>query len=232
MKRIFILASLLISAAGAVAQEAPIDDASPTPPQWTGPQVTLQTTMGDIVITLDTVGAPKTAAQFAGLVETGHYDGAAFYRIEPGYLIQLGDLDAKGDYRAPKLPEIPLETETNKHTRGAVALAHAEEPDSGQSTFYIDLAENAHLNADRDAPPNTTGYAVFGHVTGGMDVVEAISTVELDPEGGPFPGALPKVPVVVTKAFLAPAPETPAPPPEAEAVEPASKTTPEPAPAP
>ncbi len=174
----------------------------PATPQWTGPEVTLQTTMGDIVVTLDTVGAPKTAAQFLGLVKSGHYNGAAFYRIEPGYLIQLGDLDAKGEYRAPKLPPVELETATNRHTRGAVALAHADEPDSGQSTFYIDLAENANLNATPGAPPNTTGYAVFGHVTSGMDVADAIAAVELAPEGGPFTGKLPKVPVVVNTALV------------------------------
>jgi peptidyl-prolyl cis-trans isomerase A (cyclophilin A) len=183
----------------ATAQQTP---ATPATPQWTGPEVTLQTSMGDIVITLDPIGAPKTAAQFLGLVKSGHYNGAAVYRIEPGYLIQLGDLDAKGEYRAPKLPPVELETATNKHTRGAVALAHADDPNSGQSTFYIDLAENANLNATPGAPPNTTGYAVFGHVTAGMQVADAIAAVELAPEGGPFPGKLPKVPVVVNNAVV------------------------------
>jgi cyclophilin family peptidyl-prolyl cis-trans isomerase len=200
MKRILAAAGMLFVAGVAAAQE--VQPVAPASPQWTGPEVTLQTSMGDIVITLDTVGAPKTSAQFLGLVKSGHYNGAAFYRIEPGFLIQLGDLDAKGDYRAPKLPPVPLETETNKHARGAVGLAHAEDPNSGQSTFYIDLAENASLNATPGAPPNTTGYAAFGHVTSGMEVADAIAGVELAPEGGPFPGKLPKVPVVVRKAMV------------------------------
>jgi cyclophilin family peptidyl-prolyl cis-trans isomerase len=203
VKRILFLASLLFALCGAAtAQGTPPAAPQPATPQWVGPEVTLQTTMGDIVITLDTVGAPKTSAQFLGLVKSGHYDGAAFYRIEPGYLIQLGDLDAKYEYRAPKLPPVPLETATNKHARGAVALAHADDPNSGQSTFYIDLGENAWLNATPGAPPNTTGYAAFGHVTAGMDVAGAIAAVELAPEGGPFPGKLPKVPVVVNKAVV------------------------------
>lgn len=164
--------------------------------------MTLQTTAGDIVITLDTLGAPKAAAQFLRLVKGGHYNGASFYRIEPGFIIQLGDLDAKYQYSAPKLPPVKLETETNRHSRGAVGLAHADDPNSGQSTFYIDLAENAALNATPGAPPNTTGYAAFGHVTAGMDVAEAIASVELAPEGGPFPGKLPKVPVLVKKAVV------------------------------
>jgi cyclophilin family peptidyl-prolyl cis-trans isomerase len=191
------LATLLLAGA-AHAQETP----AAVPAPEAGPVVTLQTTMGDIEITLAPAGAPKTAAQFLGLVKTGHYDGAAFYRIEPGYLIQLGDLDAKGEYRAPKLGMVPLETATNVHARGAVALAHADEPDSGQSTFYIDLAENIGLNATPGAPPNTTGYAVFGHVTAGMEVADAIAGVELAPEGGPFPGKLPRVPVVVNRAVV------------------------------
>jgi cyclophilin family peptidyl-prolyl cis-trans isomerase len=206
MKRFLVLAGLLSAVAGAAsAQEA----AAPAAPQadvqqWTGPQVTLQTSMGDIVITLDTVGAPKTAAQFLALVKEGHYNGASFYRIEPGFLIQLGDLDGKYQYRAPKQPPVQLETATNHHTLGAVGLAHGDDPNSGQSTFYIDLAENTGLGATADAPPNTTGYAAFGHVTSGMDVAQAISGVELAPEGGPFPGKLPKTPVIVKKAIVAP----------------------------
>lgn len=204
MNRGLVLACVLF-AGSASAQEPPATPSAPAPgaPLWTGPTVTLQTSMGDIVITLDTVGAPKTAAQFLGLVKSGHYNGAAFYRIEPGFLIQLGDLDAKDQYRPPKLPPVTLETASNKHARGAVGLAHGDDPNSGQSTFYIDLAENSSLNATPDAPPNTTGYAAFGHVTAGMDVAEAIAAVELAPEGGPFPGKLPKTPVVVKKAVAA-----------------------------
>ncbi len=192
-----VAASVAASAAGAQEPQALQARA-----QWTGPEVTLQTTMGEIVITLDTVGAPKTAAQFLGLVKSGHYDGAAFYRIEPGFVLQLGDLDAKGEYREPKLPPIPLETETNRHQLGAVAMAHADDPGSGQSTFYIDMGDNPHLNATPGAPANTTGYAAFGHVTSGMAVAEAIQGVELAPEGGPFPGKLPRVPVVVNRAMV------------------------------
>ena len=202
MKRTFFAACVLLAAAPAIAQEPPPAAPPPEAPQWVGPEIRLETTLGDIVITLDTVGAPKTSAQFLRLVKSGHYNGAAFYRIEPGYLIQLGDADARGKYRAPKFPAVKLETETNKHARGAVGLAHGDDPNSGQSTFYIDLAENAGLNAAAGAPPNTTGYAAFGHVTAGMDVAEAIGAVELAPEGGPFPGKAPKVPVVVKKAVV------------------------------
>jgi peptidyl-prolyl cis-trans isomerase A (cyclophilin A) len=204
MKRILVLAGMMAGLVGAAAAQegAPLPAGPPAQAQFVGPEVTLETSMGDIVVTLDTVGAPKTATQFLGLVKDGHYDGAAFYRVEPGFLIQLGDPDAKLEYRAPKRPPVPLETERNRHVRGAVAMAHADDPDSGQSTFYIDLADNQHLNATEGAAPNTTGYAVFGHVTAGMDVAEAIAGVDVAPEGGPFPGKLPKAPVVVNRAVV------------------------------
>lgn len=203
VRPVMIGAAMALAFSGAAfAQEVTDPPPAPEAPVWVGPEVTLHTTMGDVVITLDPVGAPITSKQFLGLVKSGHYNGAAVYRIEPGFVVQLGDLNAKLDYRAPKLPPIPLETATNKHTRGAVALAHADDPNSGQSTFYFDLSDNPSLNATEGAAPNTTGYAVFGHVTTGMDVVDAIAAVELAPEGGPFPGKLPKAPIVVNKAVI------------------------------
>jgi len=218
MKRFLALAVLAIGLSGAAfAQEPTTPDAAapeaaavepaavvePAEPQFTGPVIVLHTTMGDIEVTLDPVGAPKTAAQFLALVKSGHYNGAAVYRIERGFVIQLGDLDAKLKYRAPKRPPVPLETENNKHSRGALSLAHGDDPDSGQSTIFISLGENSGLDATPGAPPNTTGFAAFGRVTAGMDVVDAIAAVELAEEGGPFPGKLPKEPVVVTKAEIA-----------------------------
>jgi peptidyl-prolyl cis-trans isomerase A (cyclophilin A) len=195
------MAGLAMGLGGAaMAQEPP---AAPQPaPERVGPKVTFQTTMGDIVVTLDTVGAPKTSAQFLGLVKSGHYNGAIVYRVEPGFVAQFGDLDAKLQYRQPKLPPIPLETAINKHSRGALAMAHGDDPNSGQSTIYFDLGENSGLNAEAGAAPNTTGYAAFGHITTGIEVMDAIGAVELQAEGGPFPGKLPKTPIIITKATV------------------------------
>jgi peptidyl-prolyl cis-trans isomerase A (cyclophilin A) len=81
-------------------------------------------------------------------------------------------------------------------------MAHGADPNSGQSSFYFDLAANANLNAKPGAPANTTGFAVFGHVIEGMDVLDKISAVPLAPKGGPFPGKLPKTPIVVKKAVV------------------------------
>lgn len=186
LRRAILALALFALAAPAAAQ-------TPAPPR-----VTIETTMGTIEITLDPVGAPLTSAHMLRLFRTRHYVGAAIFRVEPGYLIQLGDLDAMLEYRRPPVGTVPLETATTSHRRGAVALARGDDPGSGQSSFYFDLADNANLNADPGAPPNTTGYAVFGHVSAGMDVLDRIAAVERDPVRGPFPGKLPRTPIVVT----------------------------------
>lgn len=185
LRRVLLVISLLLFGTAHAAEAPP-------------PRVTLETTMGAITFELDPIGAPKTSAHMLKLFRSKHYVGAAIFRVEPGYLIQLGDLDKTLTYRRPPAGTVPLETATNKHARGAVALARGDDPGSGQSSFYFDLAENANLNADPKAAPNTTGYAVFGKVVAGMDVLDAIAKVELDPVKGPFPGKLPKTPIVVT----------------------------------
>ena len=133
------------------------------------------------------------------LFRTRHYVGAGIFRVEPGFLIQLGDLDRNLVYRQPPYTAtVPLETENNRHVRGGVALAHGDDPDSGRSSFYFELADNPHLNATPGAAANTTGFAVFGKVVAGMDVLDRIAAVALDPAKGPFPGKLPATPIVIT----------------------------------
>jgi cyclophilin family peptidyl-prolyl cis-trans isomerase len=196
MKRFLAAATLAAGLAGAAhAQEAP-----QVPAPTSGTVIVLHTTMGDIDVTLDPAGAPKSAAQFLQLTKNGYFNGAAIYRIEPGFVIQFGDLDEKLQYRDPKVPDLPLETEYNHHSLGALSFARADDPNSGKQVVFISLAQNSGLDATAGAAPNTTGYAVFGHVSAGMNVVEAIAATELAPEGGPFPGKLPKTPIIVTKA--------------------------------
>ena len=179
---------------GEAAAPAPIVAPAPAPE---GPQVTMHLDQGDIVITLDPAHAPKTAANFLKYVRAGYFNGIRIYRIEPGFIIQMGDINAKGVQRLPMFGPIPLETDAGlKHTRGAVALAHGDKPASGQSTWYIDLKDNPSLEAKPGAVPNTTGYAVFGYVTSGMDVADKIAAAELGGKG-PFPGKAPLAPIIV-----------------------------------
>ena len=208
MKRRIILAiiSSLMLANTAFAQTL-----APSPLSPPAPKVTLTTTMGVIEITLDPVGAPKTSAHMLHMFQSTHYVGAAVYRIEPGFLIQLGDLDANWKHRWPPAPlmgkTVELETTNNKHGRGTVSLARADDPNSGQSTFYFDLGENKSLNAAPGAPPNTTGYATFGRVSAGMDVLDAIAELPRAPTGGPFPGKAPLVPITILALKTDPPPQ-------------------------
>lgn len=189
------LAALGLAAALSGAAAAQTTPATPAPAA--APVVRIETTMGVVEITLDPEGAPKTTAHMLKLFRSKHYVGAAIFRVEKDFLIQLGDLDANLVYRRPPVGTVPLETATNTHGRGKVALARGDDSGSGQSSFYFELGDNAHLNADPKAPPNTTGYAVFGRVTAGMDVLDKIADVPLDPEKGPFKGKLPKTPIVI-----------------------------------
>lgn len=218
------IAALLV--AGTAYAQTPVPTVEPVPAMPVvapAPKVFLTTTMGEIEITLDPVGAPKTSAHMLKMFQTKHFIGASFFRIEPGFIIQIGDLDAQFKGRYPPLSPVELETATNKHFKGAVALARGDATNSGHSSFYFDLADNPSLNADPKAPPNTTGYAVFGRVTAGWDVVEAMAKVERAPTGGPFPGKAPVVPIVVTAIRTDPPPPPPKPKPAAKSVPKAKK---------
>ncbi|GBF57184.1 peptidyl-prolyl cis-trans isomerase cyp18 [Candidatus Phycosocius bacilliformis] len=226
MKRRALLAGLLIASALILPQISVAQGSSEPAPALNAtvppaPKVFLTTTMGEIEITLDPVGAPKTSAHMLAMFQSGHYVGAAVFRIEPGFLIQIGDLDANFKGRYPPLKPVELETATNRHAKGAVGLARGDDPNSGHSSFYFDLAENASLNADPKAAPNTTGYASFGRVTAGWEVVEAMAKVERAASGGPFPGKAPVTPIVITGVRTDPPP----PPKPKPAVRPAPKAS-------
>ena len=175
-------------------------------PAFAGPTATMYTTYGKIVIELDPEHAPKAVANFIRYVKVGYYNNIRIYRIEPDFLIQMGDLTDKDVIRTPPYKVIPAETATSmKHARGTVGLAHkAVDMNSGDSTFYIDLADNKHLNAKPGAPPNTTGDTVFGHVIEGMDVVDKIAHAPRLKKAADqwFPGATPKTPIIVKRVVM------------------------------
>ena len=172
-------------------------------PALAADQVLIETSMGDITLQLDPVHAPQTVANFERYVKEKHFDGTVFYRVAPGFVIQAGSYDAKGHYRPVHKP-IPLEANNGlKNVRGAVAMARGDEPNSATAEFFIDLADASGIDQVATDTANTTGFAVFGNVVSGMDVVDKIGAVPLG-DNGPMKGQAPVTPVVISKVTLLP----------------------------
>lgn len=185
MRRVAVLIGLLVSlfAGAATAQEAP--------------RLQIDTSLGAIVVELDPVRAPKTVANFLRYVNERHYDGTVVYRVVPGFVIQAGSIEASGTER-PSHEPIPLEAGNGlSNLRGAIAMARETEPNTATSEFFIDLVDNLRLDRHPDDTEGKTGYAVFGRVVSGMEVVDAIATVPLGGPG-PFPANAPTMPITIT----------------------------------
>jgi cyclophilin family peptidyl-prolyl cis-trans isomerase len=181
-------------------------------PAGAAPQARIETTLGTIVVMLDAEKAPATVANFVRYAKEGHFDGTVFYRVVPGFVLQAGSYKAGGVYKPEEHAPIPLESSNGlSNLRGAVAMARSDEPVSATSEFFIDLADvNAtRLDPKPAAAPNTTGYAVFGHVTEGLDVVDKIAAVPLGGGKGPFPDFEPVVPVTILKVTIEEVPAAP-----------------------
>jgi len=166
-------------------------------------KVRIETSMGDITLELDHGRAPATVENFLRYVNERHFDGTVVYRVVPGFVIQAGSFDADVHER-PTHATIALEAANGlSNVRGAVAMARGDEPASATAEFFIDLADNPKLDHKPSDPGNHTGYAVFGHVSSGMDVVDKIAAVALG-DRGPMPGAAPVEPVVIRKVSVLP----------------------------
>jgi peptidyl-prolyl cis-trans isomerase A (cyclophilin A) len=162
--------------------------------------VRLVTSMGDIVIALDKDKAPVTVDNFVKYVKAGHYDGTIFHRVIANFMIQGGGM--KPDLtEKPTRPPIPLESRNGlQNVRGAVAMARTNVPASATSQFFINVTDNAFL--DQPNAADGQGYAVFGKVVAGMDVVDKIRAVPTATKGGM--GDVPVQPVSIKKAILEP----------------------------
>jgi len=196
--------------------------------QAAGPErVRVQTNLGTFVIELQRDRAPLTVENFLGYVKAGHYTNTLFHRTIANFLIQGGGVGL--DYKAvPTLKPIANEAGNGlKNLRGTVGLARASGPHSGDAQFYINVADNGDL----DPLPTRWGYAVFGRVVEGMDVVDRIS---VSPTGamGPFKQDAPMQAVVIQKIELLPDVPVPAPAPTAPPAAPPTPDTPPPATAP
>jgi peptidyl-prolyl cis-trans isomerase A (cyclophilin A) len=168
-----------LSLAG-MALAASLFTALPAMAQNAAPKVQLKTSMGDIVLELNEAKAPKTVANFIAYAEKGHFDGTVFHRVIPGFMIQGGGLDASLTEKPTRAP-FPLEADNGlKHDRGTIAMARTGNPNSATSQFFINVVNNDMLNAPK---PDGHGYAVFGRVVQGMDVVDKIRTVATGNQG-------------------------------------------------
>jgi peptidyl-prolyl cis-trans isomerase B (cyclophilin B) len=137
--------------------------------------VVLQTNMGNIEIQLDRQHAPVTVENFVSYVKSGFYDGTIFHRVYSGFVIQGGGFTVAGDEKTTNAP-IKLESNNGlKNTAGTIAMARTNVADSAMSQFFINLVNNNALDYASSSNP---GYAVFGKVVSGMDVVDKIAKVE------------------------------------------------------
>ncbi len=163
-------------------------------------KVVMQTSSGDITIELDESHAPKTVQNFLRYVAEHHFDGTVVYRVVAGFVIQAGSYEADGHSRDVHEP-IPLEA-GSPNLRGTIAMARTN-PDTATAEFFINLADNHSLDRHADDSGNSTGYAVFGRVVSGMQVVDRIAAV---PVGGvgPFPSQAPIKPITISRISVVP----------------------------
>ena len=148
-------------------------------PQEAGPVlVKLATTLGDIVLHLDKETAPVTVANFLQYVDDGFFDGLIFHRVIPGGVIQGGGFDNDLNNKAPRTPIVNETGNKVRNLRGTIAMARKNAPNSATSQFFINHKNNPTLDYDG----RYGGYAVFGKVVEGMDVVDAIATIRQQPK--------------------------------------------------
>jgi peptidyl-prolyl cis-trans isomerase B (cyclophilin B) len=146
--------------------------------------IVIETNLGNIELELDDAKAPKTVANFLRYVDAGHYSGTIFHRVIPGFMAQGGGYDQRYE---KKPTNAPVDNEADnglKNTRGTVAMARTGDPHSATAQFFINFADNTFLN-HTGKTSSGWGYAVFGKVTAGMEIVERIGALATGPDG-PF----------------------------------------------
>ncbi|MEJ5358950.1 MAG: peptidylprolyl isomerase [Desulfobacterales bacterium] len=167
------------------------------------PRVALETDKGRIVIELYPDKAPRTVQNFLDYVDAGHYNGTIFHRVIPDFMIQGGGLTVSMKEK-PTRPPIKNEADNGlKNRRGAVAMARTQVPDSATAQFFINTVDNDFLDF-KSKTVQGWGYAVFGQVVEGMEVVEAIARVKTATRGGHQD--VPVDPVMILKAERLPTP--------------------------
>ncbi|KGU77536.1 peptidylprolyl isomerase [Burkholderia pseudomallei] len=188
MKRLLLAlgSAALLATAPAFAQSAA-----------THPVVQLKTTQGDIRVELYPEKAPKTVANFLDYVKAGQYNGTIFHRVIKGFMIQGGGYKTNFDEKPIRAP-IPLESKNGlKNATGTIAMARTSDPNSATAQFFINTVDNAGLDYPN---PDGNGYAVFGKVVSGLDVVKKIEATPTTVRG-PMRD-VPEKPIVIESATI------------------------------
>ncbi|MDH3641194.1 MAG: peptidylprolyl isomerase [Gammaproteobacteria bacterium] len=167
--------------------------------QAANPQVRLETSLGTIDIELYPEFAPVTVENFLGLVDDDFYNGLIFHRVIANFMIQAGGYDSDMNYRNEPGTIVNESANGLLNRKGYLAMARLTDPDSAGAQFFINVRRNPHLDGKRGAP----GYAVFGKVTAGWDVVEEIELSDTGIKAG-MP-AVPDTPIVINRAIRLPA---------------------------
>lgn len=156
--------------------------------------VKMQTSMGDIIIELDAKKAPATAKNFIDYVNENHYSGIIFHRVISGFMIQGGNFDMNMKKATTKAPIVNEAANGLQNLRGTIAMARTSNPNSATDQFFINHKDNPFLNA----APGKPGYAVFGKVVEGMEIVDAIAAVPTGTKAGMRD--VPQTPVIIISA--------------------------------
>lgn len=205
-----ILALALTVPATAFAQAGKPAAPAPTPPATKPtveasspehPRVLLHTSMGDITLELFPDRAPKTVANFLQYVKDGFYDGTTFHRVIKGYLIQGGIFTRDLTQKRTRAPIASEADNGLSNLRGTVAAARGADANSATAQFFVNVVDNPRLDYVSNQSGLTWGFAVFGKVVAGMEVVDKIQDLPTAPQG-PFAGDVPRPLVVIEKAEL------------------------------
>jgi len=176
MKRHLALLALVLCPALAICEPAKEAEKPAAPAAAKATKVRLKTSEGAIVIELNAAKAPVTVENFLGYVKKKHYDGTVFHRVMDGFMIQGGGFSLTDGKLVEKATGKGIKNEGQNgltNDRGTIAMARTSDPDSATAQFFINVVDNAALNY-----PSNGGYAVFGKVVEGMDVVDKIKKVE------------------------------------------------------
>jgi peptidyl-prolyl cis-trans isomerase A (cyclophilin A) len=195
------VASLAVAQAPAPAPAA--QPAAKTEAPAPNPRVLLRTTAGDITIELYADKAPKSVDNFLQYVRAKFYDGTVFHRVIDGFMVQGGGFD-KDLRQKPTRPPVVNEADNGvSNLRGTVAMARTTEPNSATAQFFVNVVDNNRLDHVSKDNGFTWGYAVFGKVVSGMEVVDQIKSTPTGP-GGPFPKDVPVTPIVINSVEVLP----------------------------